>query len=216
MRFPQLSYCAPLLIFVALIVSVSYAGKTFVKPVAKPAINYPAHDFHRDEQVAMAADPYETPDKEKIFSVNFEEHGFLPVFFVVTNDSGQPVSLANMEITLITGNHSKLTPISGEDLYRRLSNPQAQTRPSPIPIPLPKKKPIDKKALDDIEAARFAARAVEPHGTQSGFLFFDIGGIDKPLAGANMDITGVNDAKGNELLYFEISMDKYLNAASNP
>jgi hypothetical protein len=216
MRLPRLFRCALIVFFFALVPLPSYAGKNFIKPVAKPAINYPAHDFHRDEQVAMAADPYDTPDKAKIFSVNFAEYGFLPVFFVVTNDGGQPISLASIEVTLITANHSKLTPISGEDLYRRLSNPQGQTRPSPIPIPLPKKKAIDKKAMDDIEAARFAARAVEPHGTQSGFLFFDIGGIDKPLAGANMDITGVNDAKGNELLYFEISMDKYLNAPSNP
>jgi hypothetical protein len=216
MRLPRFRWYGLFALALALLPSPSYAGKSFVKPVAKPAINYPAHDFHRDEQVAMAADPYDTSEKAKIFSINFAEYGFLPVFFVVTNDGGQPVSLANIEITLITANHSKLTPISGEDLYRRLSNPQGQTRPSTIPIPLPKKKTLDKKAMDDIEAARFAARAVEPHGTQSGFLFFDVGGISKPLAGANMDITGVNDAKGNELLYFEISLDKYLNAPSNP
>jgi len=51
------------------------AGKNFVKPVAKTAINYPAHDFHRDEKVAIAADPYDTPEKAKIFSVNFADHG---------------------------------------------------------------------------------------------------------------------------------------------
>jgi hypothetical protein len=191
----------------------AFAGKSFTKPVAKTAINYPAHDFHRDEQVTMAADPYDTPDKAKIFSINFAEYGLMPVFFVVTNDSGQPVSIANIQITLITANHSKLTPIATEDLYRRLSNPQAQTRPSTIPIPLPKKHTIGKKEIDEIESAEFAARAVEPHGTQSGFLFFDVGGINKPLTDANMDITGVRDAKGNELLYFEISMAKYL---SNP
>ena len=33
--------------------------------------------------------------------------------------------LANLEITLITAHHSKLTPTATEDLYRRLSNPQA-------------------------------------------------------------------------------------------
>jgi hypothetical protein len=70
--------------------------------------------------------------------------------------------------------------------------------------------------MAEIEDSQFAARAVEPHSTQSGFLFFDIGDIDSPLAGAQMDIDGVADAKGNELLYFEISMDKYLNAPVNP
>lgn len=194
-------------------------AKNFVKPVARAAINYPAHDFHRDEKVAIAADPYDTPEKAGIFSVDFQENGFLPVFFVVTNDGDQPVSIANIEITLITANHSKLTPTSPEDVYRRLSNPQANTRPSPLPIPLPRKKvkgTLSRKEMDEIESSQFAAKAVEPHSTQSGFLFFDVGGISTPLAGANIDVTGVDDAKGNEVMYFEISMDKYLNAPKNP
>jgi hypothetical protein len=190
------------------------ASKNFVKPVAKSAINYPAHDFHRDAQVAIAADPYDTPEKAKIFSVDFAAHGFLPVFFVVTNDGDQPVSIANVEITLITRNQSKLTPVPPNDLYRRLSNPQISTRPSAVPLPIPHKVKgaIGKKEMDEIESSQFAAKAVEPHGTQSGFLFFDVGGISSPLSGANIDITGVNDAKGNELMYFEIPVDQYLNA----
>jgi hypothetical protein len=191
-------------------------AKNFEKPVARSAINYPAHDFHRDEKVAIAADPYEKAEKAKIFSVDFAQHGFLPVFFVVTNDGSQPVSIANMQITLITANRSKLTPISTADLYRRLSNPQVSTRPNPLPLPRKLKGAVTRKELDEIEASQFAAKAVEPHTTQSGFLFFDIGGISEPLVGANVDITGVADANGTELLYFEIAMDKYLNAPVNP
>jgi hypothetical protein len=187
-------------------------AKNFVKPVAKPASNYPAHDFHRDEKAAIAADPYDTPEKAKIFSTNFAAHGFLPVFFIVTNDGDQPISIAKMQITLRTANDSKLTPISTEDLYRRLSNPQVSTRPSPIPLPQKAKGGISKKEMDEIESSQFEARAVEPHSTQSGFLFFDVGGITSPLPGATIDITGVADAKGNELLFFEISVDKYLTA----
>lgn len=201
------------LVLCALVWLPSFAvAKNFVKPVAKSAFNYPAHDFHRDEKVSIAADPYDTPEKAAIFSVNFAEHGFLPIFFIVTNDGDQPVSIANMQITLLTANHSKLTPISPEDLYRRLSNPQVSTRPNPLPFPKKVKGTISKKEMDEIESSQFEARAVEPHTTQSGFLFFDAGGITAPLAGADIDITGVNDAKGNELLYFEIAVDKYLNA----
>jgi len=192
------------------------ASKNFVKPVAKTAINYPAHDFHREEKVAIAADPYDTPEKAKIFSINFAEHGYLPIFFVVTNDGDQPVSIANMEITLTTANHSKLTPITTDDLYRRLSNPQANTRPSPLPLPHKVKGAVSKKELDEIESSQFAAKAVEPHSTQSGFMFFDIGGIRSPLQDANIDVTGVNDAKGNELMFFEIPMENYFNAPVNP
>ena len=203
--------CAALFLPVMLL-----ASKNFVKPVARTAINYPAHDFHRDSSVAIAADPYDTPDKAKIFSVDFAAHGFLPVFFVVTNDGDQPVSIANMEITLITGNHSKLTPVPPNDLYRRLSNPQTSPRPSPLPLPHKVKGTISQKEMDEIESSQFAAKAVEPHGTQSGFLFFDVGGISSPLPGANIDITGVTDAKGNELMYFEIPVDKYLDAPQSP
>ena len=192
------------------------ASKSFVKPVAKAAINYPAHDFHRDEKAAIAADPYDTPEKAKIFSADFAAHGFLPIFFIVTNDGDQPVSIANMAITLLTAHHSKLTPVATDDLYRRLSNPQSSTRPSPLPLPHKAKSGISKKEMEEIESSQFAARAVEPHSTQSGFLFFDVGGISSPLDGATIDITGVADAKGNELLYFEISVDKYLNAPKNP
>jgi hypothetical protein len=187
-------------------------AKNFVKPAAQPAFTYPAHDLHRDEKVTIAADPYDAAEKAKIFSVDFQQGGFLPVFFVITNDGDQPISILNMEVTLITAHHSKLTPASTADISRRLSNPQAQTRPSPIPIPRKKVKgTLSPQEMEEIESSQFAAKAVEPHSTQSGFLFFDVGGISSPLAGANIDITGVNDAKGNELLYFEISMDKYLN-----
>src|ERR1700680_3805427 len=192
------------------------AAKNFVKPVARTAINYPAHDFHRDSNVAIAADPYDTPEKAKIFSVDFAAHGFLPVFFVVTNDGDQPVSIANMEIKLITANHSKLTPVPPNDLYRRLSNPQTSTRPSPLPLPHKVKGTISQKEMDEIESSQFAATAVAPHGRQAGFLFFDVGGISSPLPGANIDITGVADAKGEELMYFEIPVDKYLNAPQKP
>jgi hypothetical protein len=190
----------------------SLVAKNFVKPVARAAKRYPAHDDHSDDKVAIAADPYDTAEKEKIFSVDFHEYGFLPVFFIVTNDGDQPISIANMEIKLITANHSKLTPTSPDDLYRRLSNPQANTN-SPLPFPIPHKKvkgTISKKEMEEIDSSQFAAKAVEPHTTQSGFLFFDVGGITSPLAGANIDVTGVEDSKGKELLYFEIVIDKYI------
>jgi len=217
MHSPKFTPSVVLTLCATLLLPPMLAAKNFVKPVAKPAINYPAHDFHRDEKVSIAADPYDTPEKAKIFSMDFPAYGFLPVFFIVTNDGDQPISIANMQVELITANHSKLTPTSPEDIYRRLSNPQANTRPNPFPLPRKTVKgTISPKEMEEIESSQFAARAVEPHTTQSGFLFFDVGGISSPLAGATMDITGVANAKGDELMYFEISMDKYLHAPVNP
>lgn len=202
---------------VLLIPAALMAGKGFVKPAAKTAINYPAHDFHRDEKVAIAADPYDNPDKAKIFSINFAQHGFLPIFFVVTNDGDQPVSIANMQIKLITGHESKLTPVGTDDLYRRISNPQAKTSTNnPLPFPHKVKGGVTKQQMDEVESSQFAARAVEPHTTQSGFVFFDVADLNSPLQGANIEITGIMDGRGNELMFFEIPMDKYLQAPKNP
>jgi hypothetical protein len=193
--------------------ALGLAAKDFVRPAAQPAQTYPAHDDHSDEKVAIAADPYDTPAKAKIFSVNFHEHGFLPIFLIVTNDGTQPVSLANLQVTLTTANRDKLTPASPDDIYRRITNPRTNTN-APLPFPIPQKKvkgTISQKEKDEIESSQFAAKAVEPHNTQSGFLFFDVEDISTPLAGAHIYVTGVNDAKGAELMYFELPLEKYLN-----
>jgi len=196
-----------------LILPLPAKDKDFTKPQAQAAKTYPYHDDHTDEQVAVAADPYDTSDKAKIFSIDFHDHGLLPIFFIVTNDGAQPISIANMQITLTTANHSKLTPITQEDIARRLSNPQANTNPppTPLPFPIPHKKvkgTLTRQQLEEIESSQFAARAVEPRTTQSGFLFFDVGDISAPLAGAHIYVNGVNDAQGAELMYFEIPMAK--------
>jgi hypothetical protein len=193
-------------------VTLCVAAKDFVKPEAKPAQTYPAHDDHPDEKVAIAADPYDTAEKAKIFSVKFHEHGFLPIFFVVTNNGNQPISIANLQVTLTTADRDKLTPTVPEDIYRRITNPHPNTNPIPLPIPQKKVKgTISEKEKAEVESSQFVAKAVEPHATQSGFFFFDVEGITAPLAGAHIYVSGVNDAKGGELMYFELPLDKYLN-----
>jgi len=201
--------------FVLLSSLVALAGKTFVMPPAHAARSYPAHDEHPIEKVTAAVDPYDLADKAQIFSVNYREYGFLPIFFVVTNDGDQPVSLSSMKVQLITVDRTKLSPATTDDLLRRMSHPSRNDRPGiPLPIPLPGKVKgaVSRQAQEEISAAQFAAKAVEPHTTASGFLFFDVSGISAPLAGANFYLTGVRDAGGTELMYFEIAMEKYLSA----
>jgi hypothetical protein len=201
--------------FVVLACLSALAGKDFVMPSAQPARNYPAHDDHPTEKVAIAVDPYDMGDKAQIFSVNYRDYGYLPIFFVITNDSDQPVSLSGMKPALITVRRAKLLPATTDDLLRRMSRPSRNDRPNPLPIPLPGKKvkgTVSRQAQDEINRAQFGARAVEPHTTASGFLFFDVSDISTPLAGANFYLTGVRDAGGNELMYFEIALEKYLSA----
>ncbi len=59
----------------------------------------------------VAVDPYDVEDKASIFSVNFRNYGYLPVFFVITNDGDQPVSLVGMKAQLNTKDRSKLFPV---------------------------------------------------------------------------------------------------------
>jgi hypothetical protein len=198
------------------------AGKEFVMPAAQAARNYPAHDDHPMEKVVIAVDPYDMADKAQIFNTNFNGYGYLPVFFIVTNDGDEPVALSGMKAQLITVDRTKLLPADTDDLVRRLSHPSRNDRPGvQLPIPLPGKKvkgAVSSKTMGEINMAQFGARSVEPHSTASGFLFFDVSDMSTPLAGANFYVTGVRDAGGNELMYFEIPMEKYLStpAAKKP
>ena len=203
--------------FVLLCCLGAIAAKEFVMPAAQPARTYPAHDDHPMEKVVVAVDPYDVEDKASIFTVNYRNHGYMPVFFVITNDGDQPISLVGMKAQLNTKDRSKLLPATMDDLLRRLSHPSRNDSPNklPIPIPLPRKEVkggVDRKTWDEIEQAQFGAKAVEPHSAARGFLFFDIADISNPLAGASFYLQGVHDAKGNELMYFEIPMEKYLSA----
>jgi hypothetical protein len=180
-------------------------AKDFVKPPAKPAATYPLHDNHTDEAVAAGVDPYDDPEKAEIFNVKWAEQGFLPIFLVITNDGDQPVSLANMHAQLITSQREKIPAASNDELYRRLSHVNASGPKYPLPFPRTKVKgAVGKKALDEMDAAQFSAKAVEPHSTQAGFVFFDVTGLSSPLAGGRFYLTGLRNAKGTELLYFEI------------
>jgi len=195
---------------------VCLAGKHFAMPSAQPAKTYPAHDEHLSEGVTVALDPYDMADKASIFSVHYSDAGLMPMFLVITNDGNQPVSLSGMKAELITVDRSKIPPATEEDIYRRIGKPPGNISQNPLPWPKKAKGSVSKEATEEIQNAQFAARAVEPHSTQSGFMFFDVSGISTPLAGANFYLTGVHDAKGNELMYFEVPLEKYLSAPSKP
>jgi hypothetical protein len=192
---------------------VCFAAKEFVKPVAQKAALYPAHDEHKDEGATAAADPYDMPDKANIFVINYRELGVLPIFVVFTNDTDQPISLTDMKAQLVTADRTKISPSDQDDIYRRISRPNRSTSPIPLPLPRTKVKgAVSPQAADEIQNAGFNARAVEPHSTQAGFMFFDVGNMSAPLAGAHLYLTGVRDAKGNDLMFFDIPLEKYLSA----
>ncbi len=208
--------CKPVLIaaVIGLGVLFAFAG-AFVPPKAAHANTYPAHDNHSDEKVSIAADPYDTPAKASIFRADYGENGYLPVYVVISNDGDQVLDISKIKAELITAHRSKIQPASDDDLYRRFAKVRHRgDEPSrnPLPVPLPHKGPsvgADKTTRKEVEAAQFRPDQVPAHSTKAGFMFFDIEGIRQPLAGAHLYFSGLHDAGGQELMFFDIPMDKY-------
>jgi hypothetical protein len=188
--------------------------RVFDPPAAYHANSYPARTYDEQSHLTIAADPYDTADKATIFAGDYLNSGLLPVRLIISNDGDAPVALTDLKLEFVTVNRDKLVPQRTEDILRRLS--RTNSRPDEqiqIPLPLPRRKPkkaVKEEVQDEIERAQFIAKAVEPHSTQSGFIFFDISGIRNPLAGTNLYVNGIRNSKGEELIYFEIPMEKYL------
>ncbi|MBV9343106.1 MAG: hypothetical protein JO159_19740, partial [Acidobacteria bacterium] len=177
----------------------------------QPAFSYPAHDHHASENVTIALDPYDTSAKANIFVVNYQAHELLPMFLVITNDGDQPVETSAMNAELVTADRSKLSPAGEDDILRRISHPQASATRGPLPFPTKKVKgTVGSAERNEIQNAQFRARAVESHSSQAGFLFFDVAELPNPLPGARFYLTGLRDSSGHPLMYFEVSLDKYL------
>jgi hypothetical protein len=180
-------------------------------PEAGHADKYPQHETHKDEGVTVALDPY-GPEKDSVFHLKFAAHRILPVRLIISNDTDQPISLLDARIEFTTARRAKGEPLRKQDIERAVANStQPQDRSIPgIPIPLPKKTPkrLPKGTDEEIDYLIFKAQAVEPHATQAGFLFFDVGGVLQPLIGSHVLVTGVRNAKGQELFYFDIPLQK--------
>jgi len=188
-------------------------AKVFAPSRAYHAKTYPAQETHDNEKLSIAADPFDLPEKAAIFNTDYKKAGFLPVRLIFSNDGDEPISLANMKMQLITAHgRNKLEPASSDDILRRIAKLPAARKQTPLPIPVPRKQPVPaiRTAKDELEQAQLLVKAVEPHMTRDGFVFFDVQGIDAPLAGARLYLSGLADNRGQELFYFEIALEKYL------
>jgi len=202
-----------ILLFIALLIAASpvllWAAKEFVMPKADNANTYSLKDAHTNEKVTVAVDLYNAAPKDDIFITHYSQEGILPVFLVITNDGDQPISLSKMGAELVTARKTKLGALDVEDVFRRVAHIKGSSNPrqvGPITLPGGNKNKKAQQQYDEITRAHFAAEAVEPHTTRSGFLFFDVENVQQPVAGAHLYITGVFDNRGNELLYFEIPL----------
>jgi hypothetical protein len=114
----------------------------------------------------------------------------------------------------VTGRKTKLEALSQSEIMDRLFR-RGEVRgrggsPVPLPIPLPHKaKESDaQKAREELDRARFNFLAVEPHSTRAGFLFFDSSLVSDAITGSYLYVNGVRNSRGEELLYFELSVER--------
>ena len=179
-------------------------------PTAGNAGTYPSKDSHPTEKITAAIDLYNAAPKDEIFNIHFVQEGILPVFLVITNDGDKPISVTKIRAELVTAAHAKLEALNVDDVMRRVAHVSASStnpgRVGSIPIPGGNKNKKAQQKLDEVNRAKFTAFAVEPHSTQSGFLFFDIEDLRNPTQGAHVYLTGIRDASGNELMYFDIAV----------
>ncbi|HEX4312091.1 MAG TPA: hypothetical protein VHZ25_18820 [Acidobacteriaceae bacterium] len=184
-------------------------------PPAKDATAYPDVDFHAKEQVAIAAEPFDTAEKCKIFQVDYLKYHFLPIRIIVTNNGDHPISLKDARIFFISSQGDKVPAAEPEDVERRVKPKDSRGRDIPVgPIKLHTKGSASDEKIDaDFDHFEYAALAVEPHTTRAGFLLYDMQGLgDAPLHGGKLVLRELRDSSGNELFFFEIPFEKYLEA----
>jgi hypothetical protein len=195
-----------------LAVAVVAKDREFTMPKAFHAKTYPARDTHDDEKMSIAADPYDLQDKaDPVFVVPYLKRGLLPVQVIFSNDGDSSVILQDLSVRFITRNRTRISPAEKDDIYRRVSQAVDPNRPKIADIPLPKRKKraVSDEAQKEVEAITVHPQAIEPKTTQSAMYVFDVEGLDHPLAGAKLVISGLR-RDGHELFYFEIPMEKYL------
>lgn len=182
-------------------------------PPAKDAATYPAVDIHQNEHVAIAAVPWNTEEKIKMFRVDYLEHQFLPIRIIITNSGDRPISLNDVRINFISAHGDRIPAAEADDVERRISLRDKEGENIPVgPIHIhTKPKTSNGKVEQDFAEFEYGALVVEPHTTRAGFLFYDIQGLGaSPLRGAKLLFREIKDADGKELFYFEIPFDKYL------
>jgi hypothetical protein len=188
-------------------------------PPVQPASSFAAVEVHDTEKVAIAVEPYDTREKESIFRVDYLGHGVMPVRLIVTNNGDKPISLRDARIFFITATGDRIQAAEPGDVERLMTRTDREGKRLPMPGPIPTIKMKPKGSNQDIErdfdTFEYEALVVEPHSTRAGFLFYDVSQLDHPLRGAKIHLRKLRNAEGNELFYFEIPFDKYLQSKSS-
>ncbi|MGH9598935.1 MAG: hypothetical protein ACRD27_03675 [Terracidiphilus sp.] len=209
----------PAIPLVALGLALPAAAHEHTLPPVHPAQSYAAVEIHPQEKVAIAAEPYDTKEREAIFRVDYLSHGVMPVLLTITNMGDRPISLNDARILFETAAGQTIQAAGPEDVERTMTRKEREGRKIPLPGPIPaihlKPKGSYKEIVDDFNEFEYQALVVEPHTTHAGFLFYDVDGLENPLSGAHLYIREIQNADGKDLFSFEVPFDKYLQSKSS-
>src|ERR1039457_6881864 len=86
---------------------------------------------------AVAAEPYNTREKEAIFRVDYLSHGVMPVRLIVTNNGNRPISLRDARILFLTAAGDKIEAAEPEDVERLMTRKEREGKKIPMPVPIP-------------------------------------------------------------------------------
>jgi hypothetical protein len=136
-------------------------------PPVQPATTFAAVEVHDVENVAIAAEPYDTRQKESIFRVDYLSHGVLPVRLIVTNNGDRPISLRDARILFLTAEGDKIQTAQPEDVERLMTRKEREGAKLPMPAPLPaiklKPRASNKEIEQDFNTFEYHSLEVEPH-----------------------------------------------------
>ena len=130
------------------------------------ATDFPAVETHPDENVSIAADPYNTPEKCSIFRVDYLKYDYMPIRLIVTNNGDKPISLVDARIHLITRDGDKIPAAKPGDIVRATTFDSKAGRTIPLPAPLPPIRGKAKTSTKNIEAD-FATLRIRRAGSRA-------------------------------------------------
>src|ERR1700727_1195585 len=96
----------------------SVRASEHVPPPVQPATTFADVEVHDDDKLAIAAEPYDTKEKESLFRVDYLSHGVMPVRLIVTNNGDKPISLRDARILFYTAGGDRIQAAEPEDVER--------------------------------------------------------------------------------------------------
>ena len=198
------------LLLTALVTSPAWADD-HVMPSVQPATTYPDVEIHAKEKVAIAAEPYDTKEKAKIFRVDYLAHGIMPIWLVVTNNGDRPISLRDARILFQTADGDRIQAAEPEDVERLMTRKEREGGKIPLPgLPSPhphsSPRPATRRLKTDFDQFEYGALVVEPHTTRAGFLFYNVSDLDHPLQGAKLHLRELTRRRRKSVVLFRDSL----------